>query len=73
MATDRGPIIRLQGGPHDRWAYYEQDFFDCIRAAQRMGRSADHPAGWALTYERPMSGLTWVWRPGQNCHPNPID
>jgi hypothetical protein len=57
MATDRGPIIRLQGGQHDKWAYYEQDFLDCVRAAQCMGRTIDHPAGWPLEYERPMSGL----------------
>ena len=24
------------------------------------------------SYERPMSGLIWVWKSGQNCHPNPI-
>jgi hypothetical protein len=29
-------------------------------------------AGWPLSYERPVSGLIWVWRAGKNCHPNPI-
>jgi hypothetical protein len=29
MATaDRGPVIRLQGGPSDKWQYHEQDFLD---------------------------------------------
>jgi hypothetical protein len=27
----------------------------------------------AMSYERPVSGLIWVWRVGKNCHPNPID
>ena len=31
------------------------------------------PAGWPLSYERPVSGLNWVWREGKNCHPNLID
>ena len=35
-AADRGPVIRLQGGPSDKWQYYEQDFLEGIRAAQRM-------------------------------------
>lgn len=54
----------------------EQDFLDCVRSAQVMGllhgRPIDHPSSWALSYERPVSGLIWVWQPGQNCHPNPI-
>lgn len=69
-------MIRLQGGPPDRWEYYEQDFLDCVRAAQLMaglhGRPIDHPASWSPSYERPASGLTWVWRQGENCQPNPI-
>ncbi|HWD83246.1 MAG TPA: hypothetical protein VG497_30310 [Kribbella sp.] len=75
-SSTRGPVIRLQGGPRDRWEYYEQDFLDCVRAAQAMGqthgRPIDHPASWPLSYERPASGLVWVWRPGKNCHPHPI-
>jgi len=43
------------------------------RAAQRMHRRVGDPAGWPLSYERPVSGLVWVWREGKNCHPNPID
>jgi len=39
----------------------------------RMHRSVGDPAGWPLSYERPISGLIWVWREGKNCHPNPID
>jgi hypothetical protein len=62
-AADRGPVIRLQGGPCDKWH----------RAAQRMHRSTGDPAGWPLLYERPMSGLIWVCREGKDCHPNPID
>jgi hypothetical protein len=72
-AADRGPVIRLQGGPSDKWQYYEQDFLEGIRAAQRMHRGAGDSAGWPLSYERPVSGLIWVWREGKNCHPNPID
>lgn len=75
-ATNRGPVIRLQGGPRDRWQYYEQDFLDCVRSAQVMGRlhgrPIEHPASWPLSYERPISGLIWMWQPGENCHPNPI-
>ena len=72
-AAARGPVIRLQGGPSDKWQYYEQDFLECIRAAQRMHCRVGDPAGWPLSYERPVSGLVWVWREGKNCHPNPID
>ena len=76
MAASRGPVIRLHGpgDEHDRWVYFEEDFLDCILAAQRMGRTVDHPAGWPLSYQRPASASdhTWVWRPGENCHPNPI-
>ncbi|WP_328522798.1 hypothetical protein [Kribbella sp. NBC_00359] len=72
-AADRGPVIRLQGGPCDKWQYYEQEFLECIRAAQRMHRTVGDPAGWPLSYERPVSGLVWVWREGKNCHPNPTD
>jgi hypothetical protein len=65
-ATDRGPVTPLQGGPRDRWQYYEQDFLDCVRAAQVMsqvhGRPIGHPASWALLYSRPASGLIWVWQ-----------
>jgi hypothetical protein len=38
-----------------------------------MHRSVGDPAGWPLSYERPASGLIWVWREETNCHPNPID
>ncbi|MEJ1105689.1 MULTISPECIES: hypothetical protein [unclassified Kribbella] len=36
MAASRGPVIRLHGpgDEHDRWVYFEEDFLDCIRAAQ---------------------------------------
>ncbi|WP_329481569.1 hypothetical protein OG555_05400 [Kribbella sp. NBC_01484] len=72
-AADRGPVNRLQGGPSDKWQYCEQDFLECIRAAQRMHRRVGDPAGWPLSYERPVSWLVWVWREGRNCHLNPIE
>ncbi|MET7284181.1 hypothetical protein ABZS29_38465 [Kribbella sp. NPDC005582] len=68
-AGNRGPVIRLQGGVQDRWEYYEQDFLDCILAAQRMGRTTTDGPGWPLGYERPISGLIWTWAGGRNCHP----
>jgi hypothetical protein len=68
----QGLTIRLQGGPGDGWQYYENDFLERIRAAQRIGRTLDHPAGWALGYERPINGVIWPWR-GRNCHPEPLD
>lgn len=68
-ATNRGPIIRLQGGIQDRWEYYERDFLDCILAAQRMGRITPDGPGWPLGYARPLGGLIWSWADGRNCHP----
>ncbi|WP_406048288.1 hypothetical protein [Kribbella sp. NBC_00889] len=46
---------------------------DASSLRQRMHRTVGDPAGWPLSYERPVSGLVWVWREGRNCHPNPID
>jgi hypothetical protein len=45
-------------------------FLERIRAAQRMGRTVPDASGWALGYERPVSGVVWIWR-GVNCHPGP--
>ena len=42
MATaDRGPVIRLQGGPNDKWQYYEQDFLECIIRDSGLGAPDD--------------------------------
>jgi hypothetical protein len=37
MAERGGPVIRLQDGPGAGWQFYEDDFLERIRAAQRMG------------------------------------
>jgi hypothetical protein len=68
MAERGGPVIRLQDGPGAGWQFYEEDFLERIRAAQRMGRTAPDASGCALGYERPISGAVWTWR-GINCHP----
>ena len=73
MATSKGPVIRLQGGPGAGQQFFEDEFLERIRAAQRMGRTAQEHAGWALCYERPPQGHVWIWREGVNCHPRPID
>jgi hypothetical protein len=39
MAERGGPVIRLQDGPGAGWQFYEEDFLERIRAAQRMGRT----------------------------------
>jgi hypothetical protein len=70
MAERHGPVIRLQDGPGAGWQFYEEDFLERIRAAQRMGRTVPDASGWALGYERPISGAIWTWR-GINCHPAP--
>ena len=57
MAERRGPVIRLQDGPGAGWQFYEEDFLERIRAAQRMGRTVPDASGWALGYERPVSGV----------------
>jgi hypothetical protein len=33
-----------------------------------MSRTVPDASGWALGYERPISGVIWIWR-GVNCHP----
>jgi hypothetical protein len=58
--TDRGPVIRLQGGPGDGQAFYEEDFRERIIAAHRMGRTTPDGPGWALGYQEPTSGTVWV-------------
>ena len=68
MADRHGPVIRLQDGPGAEWQFYEEDFLERIRAAQRMSRTVPDASGWALGYERPISGVIWIWR-GVNCHP----
>jgi hypothetical protein len=68
MAERGGPVIRLQDGPGAGWQSYEEDFLERIRAAQRMVRTVPDASGWALGYERPVSGAVWTWR-GVNCHP----
>ncbi|HEY0688796.1 MAG TPA: hypothetical protein VGD71_07105 [Kribbella sp.] len=35
MAERGGPVIRLQDGPGAGWQFYEEDFLERIRAAQR--------------------------------------
>ena len=70
MAERHGSVIRLQDGPGAGWQFYEDDFLERIRAAQRMGRTVPDASGWALGYERPVSGVVWIWR-GVNCHPAP--
>jgi hypothetical protein len=72
MAENRGPVIRLNGGPGNGQQFCEEDFLERIRAAQRRGRTKPDHAGWALGYQRPTTGHTWEWR-GVNCHPTPID
>jgi len=54
--SDRGPTIRLQDGPGNGQIFYEQDFLERIRAAQRMGRTIPDAAGWGLGYQAPTSG-----------------
>lgn len=71
MAESRGPVIKLQEGPGKGQQYYEDDFVERIRAAQRMGRTVPDAAGWALGYQRPAHGHIWIWQ-GTNCHPQPI-
>jgi hypothetical protein len=68
MAEQRGPVIRLQDGPGAGWQLYEEHILERIRAAQRKGRTVPDASGWALGYERPISGVIWTWR-GINCHP----
>jgi hypothetical protein len=68
MAERRGPVIRLQDCPGAGSQFPEEDFLERIRAAQRMGRTVPDASGRALGYERPVSGLIWIWR-GVNCHP----
>jgi hypothetical protein len=65
MAERGGPVIRLQDGSGAGWQFSEEDFLERIRAAQRTVPDA---SGWALGYERPISGAVWIWR-GVNCHP----
>jgi hypothetical protein len=36
MAERGGPVIRLQDGPGAGWQFYEDDFLERIRAAQRI-------------------------------------
>jgi len=47
-------IIKLQDGPGNGQEYYEEDFVERIRAAQRMGRSVpEQPGGRSATSARP--------------------
>jgi hypothetical protein len=61
-------VIRLQDGPGAGWQFYQDDFLERIRAAQRRGRTVPDASGWALGDERPIGGVVWIWR-GVNCHP----
>ncbi|GAA3537672.1 hypothetical protein GCM10022235_01350 [Kribbella ginsengisoli] len=67
-----GPTIRLDGGPGHGQIYFEAEFRDRIKAAQRMHRTEPDAAGWALGYEpggpSAGGGRLWTWR-GVNCHP----
>lgn len=63
-----GPVIRLEGGPGHGQIYFEWDFRDRIKAAQRMGRAEATGPGWALGYA-PGPGNLWVWHDGVDCHP----
>jgi hypothetical protein len=45
-----GPVIKLEGGPGHGQIYFESDFRDRIKAAQRMGRTEATGPGWALGY-----------------------
>jgi hypothetical protein len=69
---DQGPVIRLESGPRAGAQFYEEDFLERIRAAQRMGRTTVEGPGWPLGCQRPIAGLLWTWR-GVNCHPRPLD
>jgi hypothetical protein len=71
MAEQHGPVIRLQDGPGAGWQFYEEDFLERIRAAQRMGRTVPDASGWALGYERPVSGVIWIWRGSTATPPSP--
>ena len=35
-----------------------------------VSRTVPDASGWALGYERPVSGAVWIWR-GVNCRPAP--
>ncbi|GAA0943384.1 hypothetical protein GCM10009554_36570 [Kribbella koreensis] len=48
-----GPTIRLDGAPGHCQIYFEAEFRDRIKAAQRMHRTEPDAAGWALGYARP--------------------
>ncbi|GAA0948595.1 hypothetical protein GCM10009554_46360 [Kribbella koreensis] len=67
-----GPTIRLDGGPGHGQIYFEAEFRDRIKAAQRMHRTEPDEAGWALGYApgglSSGGGTLWTWR-GVNCHP----
>ena len=67
-----GPTIRLDGGPGHGQIYFEDEFRDRIRAAQRMHRTEPDAAGWALGYApggiSAGGGRLWTWQ-GINCHP----
>jgi hypothetical protein len=67
-----GPTIKLDGGPGHGQVYYEDEFRDRIKAAQRMHRTEPDAAGWALGYAPggigPTGGRLWAWQ-GINCHP----
>jgi hypothetical protein len=62
-----GPTIKLDGGPGHGQIYFEAEFRDRIKAAQRMHRIEPDAAGWALGYT-PGAGSLWTWQ-GVNCHP----
>lgn len=35
----KGPVVILEGGPRDQWAYYERDLAEEKLATERMGRT----------------------------------
>lgn len=69
-----GPLatITLEGGPDHGQVYFEDEFRERIKAAQRMGHTQPDAAGSALGYAPGgvtlSGGKLWSWQ-GVNCHP----
>lgn len=63
-----GPTIKLDQGPGHGQIYFEADFRDRIKAAQRMHRTEPDAAGWALGYTPGgRGGGRFGWAGGRRC------
>lgn len=67
-------LVACVGGPLDGCWYYRSDWTIRQQAAQRMGYTPDHPAGFSLNYhqtdrkvrhphdDRMPDATAWTWR-----------